>query len=272
MSSTPKRKTASKKPVNASGRTKRVSTKQTHTEELVCPDCKKPTANGQPCWSCRNAREMAAMAKQGKKRKTERDRSKAEAEPTTVKRLPVPAGFEPPEPTERDIAVAKIAEQEMDRRKSFGKTQMGKLVVNQTKLTDKKIVPFLDALAKTGNMSRSAIAVGVSPRAIWRLQEQNEDFREAVEAALAICRDQFNEYIREWAIEGKLTEKRDNKTGEFYTVLQRSERMAEVIARLLNPELRNTNNQIANKNEVAPNITVQILQPTERKDADEGKT
>lgn len=73
-----------------------------------------------------------------------------------------------------------------------------------TKLTPKKREKFLDSLAKTGNVSKSAKAIGVSRQAIYSLKKSDTEFSDLWDDALETGLDALEEEARRRAYQGTL--------------------------------------------------------------------
>ena len=71
-----------------------------------------------------------------------------------------------------------------------------------SQLTEDQIQAYLDEVARTGLLMKSAKAAGVSYQTIKRFREEHDDFEALVQEALDLYREAIEEEIHRRAIEG----------------------------------------------------------------------
>jgi hypothetical protein len=77
-------------------------------------------------------------------------------------------------------------------------------MANVTKVTAKKKAEFCDALAETANVTKAALATGISRREWYRTRDEDAEFRKAWDAALELGTDALEDEAVRRAHEGTL--------------------------------------------------------------------
>lgn len=108
-----------------------------------------------------------------------------------------------------------------------------------TKLTKAKLEAYLDELAETGLLVKSADALGLHPHTVWERRKADPDFQLCVDMALERYADKLRAEVHRRGVEGWVERGLFDKDGNHLGDVRKfSDRLLELHAKRLDPSYR----------------------------------